>query len=60
MKIGKQISFVFGQDKTLRNASIIWVHPENRFCVAEYSVNTIFGVKKLRECKKIINGVVME
>ncbi len=36
-----------------RTGNIIWIHPENRFVLIEFEIQSRFGVKKYRECFKI-------
>lgn len=38
-----------------KTGEIIWVHPKNRFVLVEFKTYSRFGVKKYRECFKIIN-----
>lgn len=42
-----------------KTGEIIWVHPKNRFVLVEFKTCSRFGVKKYRECFKIINGKVL-
>lgn len=39
-----------------RTGNIIWIHPEKRFVVVEFTFNTCMGTKKYKEAQKIING----
>lgn len=54
MKLGKTIYF----DKKI--GKIIWVHPKNRFVVVEFSVMTVFGIRRYKQCFKIIQGRIIE
>ena len=38
-----------------RIGSIIWIHPKKRFILVQFKTYSRFGVKKYRECFKIIN-----
>lgn len=42
-----------------KTGEIIWVHPRKRFVLVEFKTYSRFGVKKYRECFKIINGKVL-
>ena len=42
-----------------RIGSIIWIHPRKRFILVQFKTYSRFGVKKYRECFKIINGKVL-
>lgn len=42
-----------------KTGKIIWVHPKNRFVLVEFETHSRFGVKKYRECFKIIRGQIV-
>ena len=42
-----------------RIGSIIWIHPRERFVLVEFKTYSRFGVKKYRECFKIIRGQIV-
>ena len=42
-----------------RTGNIIWIHPKKRFILVEFEIYSRFGVKKYRECFKILNGKVL-
>ena len=39
-----------------KTGNIIWIHPERRFVVIEFTFNTCMGTKKYKEAQKIISG----
>lgn len=42
-----------------KTGQIIWVHPKKRFILVEFKTHSRFGVKKYRECFKIVNNKIL-
>lgn len=45
-----------GETSRTVEGKVIWQHPQGRFAVIEYEIQTLFGARRLRECVQIIRN----